>query len=395
MRRSAVQDLGRLSVDQQEGTSGGAAGNSSAEQSEEPTVAMRAIRRILLEDEDAEVRAQAALTLADADDRRSLSEILIACDDAHARVRQMALLALGEVAAPGDARCHEVVWRALEADAPALRFQALITASRVELPDFERRLAGALDDADPKLRYLALRLTEERYVAADDPGGSSAGERTAGDHPAGRSEVTVRPTPDPAVAASAAQSLSSAARSLSSAAESLSSAVRCLPLPTALRLAVHRALGDSDPLVAVAAAFIIAPSEQVPGPAGQILAEAINDRVVLPAPEDEQHLIELAGELGLGDAVFGLKRHAWGVFGLVPGRFAWQAKVALARLGDGRAQRDILKGLRAWNRDARTLAVVAAGRARLIGARQQLMKMRERGDAEPDALAEALRLLEP
>jgi HEAT repeat protein len=76
--------------------------------------------------------------------------------------------------------------------------------------------------------------------------------------------------------------------------------------------------------------------------------------------------------------------------------FAWQARVALARLGHDRARQGILKGLRAWTRDVRTLAVAAAGRARLTEARALIETMR--GDperADPEAVEVALGLLSP
>jgi hypothetical protein len=70
---------------------------------------------------------------------------------------------------------------------------------------------------------------------------------------------------------------------------------------------------------------------------------------------------------------------------------SWHARVALAELGHARAKAAILRGLSAWSRDARTLAVAAAGRARLQEARAELERMRGAPErAEPDAVTDAL-----
>jgi len=69
--------------------------------------------------------------------------------------------------------------------------------------------------------------------------------------------------------------------------------------------------------------------------------------------------------------------------------------VALARMGHERAAREIVRDLRAWDRGQRTLAVAAAGRARLGAAREIIAAMR--GDerrADPHAVEEALGALD-
>jgi hypothetical protein len=74
---------------------------------------------------------------------------------------------------------------------------------------------------------------------------------------------------------------------------------------------------------------------------------------------------------------------------------SWHARVALAELGHVRARSAIVQGLSAWSRDARTLAVAAAGRARLVEARERLKRMvGAPGRAEPDAVKEALAAIE-
>jgi hypothetical protein len=124
------------------------------------------------------------------------------------------------------------------------------------------------------------------------------------------------------------------------------------------------------------------------------IERALNGMVPLD-PEDEQAAIEAAGQLGLQRARPGLKRRSRGGWHAAE-PFAWHARVALAQLGDVAAQRFILRGLHSWSRDTRTLAVAAAGNARLIQARAVIEAMR--GDptrAEPDSVETALELLGP
>jgi hypothetical protein len=124
------------------------------------------------------------------------------------------------------------------------------------------------------------------------------------------------------------------------------------------------------------------------------LVEVVNAKRRVPHVDDEAIAVELCGQLGLQDAVPGLMRRAFGVLG---GRTpaSWHARVALAELGHERAKNVILRGLSAWSRDARTLAVAAAGRARLQEARALLEGMS--GDpsrAEPEAVRDALAALD-
>ncbi|HEY8947226.1 MAG TPA: HEAT repeat domain-containing protein, partial [Polyangiaceae bacterium] len=75
--------------------------------------------------------------------------------------------------------------------------------------------------------------------------------------------------------------------------------------------------------------------------------------------------------------------------------FSYDARIALARLGDARAKSAILRGLGAWSFDARTLAVAAVGRARLREARDVLIAWMESPErADPTAVREALARLD-
>jgi HEAT repeat protein len=290
--------------------------------------ATRALITALSTDVSAQVRGAAAIALADAGARGSLDALVSAADDTHLHVRQMALIALGEIGEPTDERVVAAVRGALGDDAPALRFQALIAWNRLGPPSVDEALLAATRDADDEVRHVSYRLLEERATTG---------------------ELAVQPS-------------------------------------RAVLAAAHEGLRDGVLSVRLAAAILLGRSGDRAG--ASVLAEAAGARSAGLDPEDEQATIVLAGELELREAVPALERRA---FGLARDPFAYEARIALARLGDPRARAAILRGLEAWSRDARTLAVVAAGRARLTEARPLLEAMKDvPSRAEPDAVAEAL-----
>jgi HEAT repeat protein len=312
IRLSAVQDLAALAH-------------------EAPVEAAEALVRALA-DPVPVVRARAAIALADARARRSSAALLPLLADVDTHVREMALSALGELCSPDDEPALDALREALADDSPALRFQALIAYARVAEERALPALLTAFDDSDARVRYVALRVAEERATETSD-------EQT-------RAQVLAR-------------------------AESL--------------------LGDSARDVRLAAAILLAKSGHEAAHAE--LAAVVNSRQPAREPEDEQTAVDLAGELGLEAAYPGLVRRAFGGL-LGRDRFAWQARVALARLGDERACRSILKDLSSWSYEARNMAVAAAGRARIAEARPLLLALRDRPDrADPDAVQEALALL--
>src|SRR4051812_19408408 len=89
-----------------------------------------AIIALLRSDPHAELRAEAAVALADAEAAGARQALLAALDDPTLRVRQMALLALGELGEPGDRALVERLGEELGALEPALRFQALVACER-------------------------------------------------------------------------------------------------------------------------------------------------------------------------------------------------------------------------------------------------------------------------
>lgn len=292
--------------------------------------AVGALLDTLAGDASAEVRGAAAVALADSGSRSAVDGLLAAAEDASDHVRQMALLALGEVSSPGDAKVADAIRRALASDHAPLRFQALIAANRTNADVAASALIAATRDPDAEVRHLAFRLLEER--ATDDA-----------------DVVRI----DPAVA----------------------------------RAARH-ALDDDSFAVRLGAAILLARSGDASGKAVIVRAvDGVRDRL---DPEDVGAAIGLVADLALAEARRGLARRAFGgLFGRDP--FAYEARIALARLGDPRARDSIVRGLSSWSRDTRTLYAVAAGRARLVEARERLAQMRgNSGLAEPEAVEEAL-----
>lgn len=318
VRLSAVADLARLAA------------------ADEGAGCADRLIELVARDADVEVRAAAALGLSDSGVRRALPELLRAAGASEPRVRQMALIALGELAEPGDAEVRGALASAFESDAPALRFQALVAAGRL-LPDAELSLwlGRALADPEGRLRYIACRIIEERFFS-----GEAAAEAALG---AFEERLVAR-------------------------------------------------LDDEEPEVALAAALVLAPRGVQAAQAR--IVEALNRRRSFPQPEDEQAAIELCAELGLRAALPGLYGRAFG--GLLGGSaLAFQARVALARLGDPRACRLILRGLSSRRRTVRAQSIAAAGQARLEAARARLLELRGgAGEADRQSAAEALAALD-
>ena len=277
------------------------------------------------------VRARAALALADANVSATAQALLPLLEDVDAHVCETALSALGELCGPDDESALSAIRAALEDELPALRFQALIAYALVLGERAIPALIAAFEDRDARVRYVALRAAEER-LADGCPDDL-------------RAEVLAR---------------------------------------------AGAALADSARDVRLAAAILLARTREEAARAE--LAAVVNSTRPASEPEDEQTAVDLAGELGLEAAEPGLMRRAFGR--LRRDRFAWEARVALARLGNERARRSILKDLRSWSYEVRSMAVAAAGRARIPEARPLLLELENKpARADPDAVREALALL--
>lgn len=287
-----------------------------------------------LQDSNALVRASACESLGAIRGREALGALLHSVEDEHQLVRQSAILALGEI---GDGRAQKRLERALTDERPEIRFQAVMAYPRVvgTPRDALGALVRATRDDDESVVHVAFRMSEE--VTANEAG-----------------------VVDDSI---------------------LERAKACLKHPSAK-------------VRAVAAVLV--------GTAGLADADAVLTSIVDGAlttglePEDIGAAIELAGERHLQAALPALRRRAFGgLLGFARDGYQWQARVALARLGDDRAKKYILAELRAGTVERRTLAVSAAGRARMLEAKGLLVAMKDRPDrAEPSAIDAALQLLD-
>ena len=240
-------------------------------------------------------------------------------------IRPAIRTALGEI---GDSRAGERLRRALSDARPEVRFQAIIAFARVaSADDAIDAIVAATADADANIRYIAIRCAEEWSLGA----------------------------------------------------------ARAMP-PSVLDRAASLA-ADADTSVRVAAAIVLARSGDRRGE--PILLDVVRRRIVTNEAEDEAAAVELSGELGLEEALPHLERRAFGFLGFGEDKFAWQALVSLARMGHARARAKIVRDLRSFFRDRRTLAVAAVGRARLAEAKHLVEAMcgdESRADAEAVAL---------
>ncbi len=319
-------------------------------------------------DDAPEPRAAAAVGLGDLRAVEALPALLVAIEDANVQVRQMALNALGEV---GDSRALPRLERALADARPDVRYQAIIAYAKVasDPGDVGAALARACADADDAVRYIALRIAEER---ADAPGAPPTA-------PAVLAEARVRVSGDlPHVVLAAAIVLAKAGEEPLDAARTVILSVvrggRLLPDETRLLPDETRLLPDETRLLAD--------------------ETRLAARWTGPDKEDEREAVELAGALGLREATPDLERRAWGLGSLVRDTCAWHARIALARMGHPRAIAEILKDLDAKRPETRAAAIVAAGRSKLEDARAKLETMKRAGGVDADLLREALARLE-
>lgn len=294
------------------------------------------LRRLLHSDDDVEVQAAAALGLADAAAPETLGDLIAAAERGAPRVQQMALVAIGELGTRADPAVLAVVRGALASEAPALRFQALVAANRLfDEAELAAQLERAFLDAEPKVRYVACRIAEERFFQSP-------------------AELTER---------------------------------------AALAERLLELFSDSDAAVALAAVIPLARAGSERARAA--LVQALNGRRGGAQVEDEQAAIELCAELGLVAARPGLAARAFGGVWGGASPLGFQARVALARLGDERASQQILRELSSFRRATRNRAVAAAGQARLQAARARLLEMRlDEREADLESVQEALLALE-
>ena len=287
-----------------------------------------------LDDASAEVRAAAALGLADAGAEDAIEALVAALTDEDEDVLQMVITALGELRAPEAA---DAIRRALDHDAAPVRFQAVMAYPRVTRDHDEavRALVDASRDDDVLVRHIALRMAEE-LGNPDDDGPVAA------------------------------------------------------PLVTRARALLR----DDHDVVRIAAAVVLGRAGLRDG--AEVLVAVANRELTTSEADDEAAALDLCGELGLEGATPGLVERGYSG-GLLTSRnaFAWQARVALAALGYERAQKWVLGELKAWTRERRSLGVAAVIQSKLASARPLLEAMRDDPSrADPELVAEALATLE-
>jgi HEAT repeat protein len=237
-------------------------------------------------------------------------------------------MALAAIGELGDPRAGERLRRALSDPRPEVRFQAIIAFTRVVPEDALDAVERATGDTDASIRYIALRCGEEHTLGHDRA------------------------------------------------------------MPASLLACAASLLDDPDTTVRVAAAVLLSRAGEKHGV--PLLIEVASGRLTTREHEDEAAAVELLGELEVAEAVPHLERRAFAYLGFGEGRFAWQALVSLAAMGHRRARSRILRDLRSWSRDRRTLAVAAAGRAKVDEARPLVLAMQgdeARADGHTVALA--------
>lgn len=137
----------------------------------EPEHREEAIRVLVhaLHDDAPEVRAAAAVSLADLRASEATPTLLVLIEDADGYVREMALVALGEI---GDRTALPRLRRAVRDERPEVRYQAVIAFARVDKTcegDVAEVLAHGAEDEDMNVRYVALRSAEDRFGSAPPP----------------------------------------------------------------------------------------------------------------------------------------------------------------------------------------------------------------------------------
>jgi hypothetical protein len=303
-----------------------------------------------LTDEDPRVRAAAAVALGDLDANDAVMALQVSVEDDSPHVRQMAINALGEI---GDARALPRLRRGLKDTRPEVRYQAVIAFARVadesgsalDATEVDDALFEAASDADDAIAHIALRVAEERLDTGRAPDAR----------------------------------LIARARAL--VAESRSSS------PGSRR----------NPDVVLVAAILLAKTGD--GRGHDILLRVIRGQNVgaangpAPEKEDERAAVELAGEIGLAAAVPDLERRVWGLARFVRDTCSFHARIALARMGHERAQKEILAELASSRREVLAGAVVSAGRARLVEARTAIAQLTSAA-VDPELTREALSKLD-
>jgi len=286
---------------------------------------------LALGDSNSDVRRQALLSLADIEAEGITSAIVPLLSDVEIRVRQIAVLALGEL---GSAEDREIVGRLaslLRAGDASIRYQALSAYTTLVPAEAEADVVRGLADEDAEIREIAVRLIDEVYL-----------ERQL--------EIGV------------------------------------------FRDALAQACTDPSFHVRLVAQVLSA-DQGWPSP-HDALIDLVERRARAREPRDEQSAIALCGTLRLERAAAGLSRRAFGILGLSFDPFRWAAVTSLAKLGNERALSRLRAGLRSRNFADRTLAAQGLGEAAVVDALPALQALVGReARIDQEILAEALQKL--
>lgn len=294
-----------------------------------PEVA-QVLGRLLQRDADAEVRALAAIAIADGAFTELSSSLLAALDDSAPRVQQMALLALGEVGKAVNGAGMRQIERLLGSDLPAIRYQALVAWSRLSGTDGIAALVSATSDHDEEVRWIACRLIEERIRRASSTERELVSEIDEDDL-----------TP--------------------------SSQTKTVPLLAEL----HRCVRDPAMRVRIAASVVLCRLGDERGMAQLLASLESRERI---RRDDIVQLIHEFGQLRYEPARTWLKARARR--GWFEGPLGWPALVALGALGDETSRVEILRELDVSSPRRRTRAVVAVGELRLKDASSRIHGLR-------------------
>ncbi len=271
-------------------------------------------------------------------------------------------------------RAVPLLERALSSDgASSVRAAAAVALADLGAGEALATLLVAVEDEDPNVRQMALTALGE----IGDLRARPRLERALGD-----SRPEVRYQAVIAFARAAADDGPAVAAALTVALGDTDSEIRYI----AMRLAEeHRVVGNvparaaelldgPDGALGVVAALYLARLGDAGGRAAVI--DVVAERRATPVLEDEQACVEIAGELGLREAIPLLEKRAWGGprtlrhwLGLAAGtgsRCAWHARVALAAMGHDRARDEIVRDLASWRRGVRDAATVAAARSGIV-----------------------------
>lgn len=323
---------------------------------------------------------------------RTLAAALRDVNSAKVTVRASALKDLVRHARSGEAEAARALAAALEDSDPGVRAEAALGLADADRSEHAVALARVADhDTAPRVRQMALLALGELAPKDSAPVLATLNRARVADDPAERFQALLAlhqlGAPDEqAVILEALLDPDPEIRRLALriARARWADADR---LPESIRAGALRALSDAHPAVAARAALVLAEFGDLTGRKNLL---ALVARTVPGATvEDEQGAIERVAELRIEEAVPALSRRAFPVF--ARDALSFDARIALARFGDSRARAAIVRGLSAWTYDARTYAVVAAGRARLVEARPRLLDFLHRPDrADAQAVRDAL-----